>query len=78
MKKILMILFLFCVSVNCFAYQKEFARGQYKDKNNKTWFNTVTYEIAGVKQELESFIIGKKIIEIKEIGYNKWIVVVEQ
>ncbi|MDR0822972.1 MAG: hypothetical protein LBN20_04230 [Endomicrobium sp.] len=58
-----------------FASIREFASGSYKDKNNKHWNNTISYEISS-KSEVDKFIIGKRIIAIEQSRSNTWIVVI--
>lgn len=75
-KLLFIVLTLFCFSFTPDGAVKEFARGQYKDKKNKTWAHTIIYEIKGGRSEVDNFIIGKKIIEIKKIKSNYWIIVI--
>ncbi|MDR3049789.1 MAG: hypothetical protein LBV16_08170 [Elusimicrobiota bacterium] len=60
-----------------FASIREFARGSYRDKNNKSWNNTISYKISS-KYEIDKFIIGKRVISIEQCRSNTWIVVVER
>ncbi|MDR0822353.1 MAG: hypothetical protein LBN20_01045 [Endomicrobium sp.] len=59
------------------ASVREFARGSYRDKNNKHWNNTISYKISS-KSEVDKFIIGKRIISIEQSRSNTWLVVVER
>ncbi|MDR3243583.1 MAG: hypothetical protein LBT79_02415 [Elusimicrobiota bacterium] len=65
-KVILIILSVFCINLTAFASIREFARGSYKDKNNKLWQNVISYEIT-YKNEVDKFIIGKRVVSIEQI-----------
>ncbi|MDR3049992.1 MAG: hypothetical protein LBV16_09225 [Elusimicrobiota bacterium] len=78
MKKLIFALLAIVLIVSIsFASIREFARGSYRDKNNKNWNNTISYKISG-KHEVDKFIIGKRVISIEQSRSNDWIVVVEK
>jgi hypothetical protein len=77
MKKIILVLTIAILfSSVSLAAVKEFARGSFRDKNNKFWANTISYEIT-TKDEVDKFIIGKRVIAMDKKN-NSWVVVVER
>lgn len=78
MKKLLFVLAITMLfSSISFAVVKEFARGSFRDNNNKYWPNTISYKIT-TKDEVDKFIIGKRVIAMERKNNNHWIVVVER